>query len=128
MQFASFVFASLLGGALFVACSNQAEGERCDPRFANEDCRDGLICKRATELGGLYDLCCPATGANVVECRRSISTDGGDPPAPDAATSDAATDAKLDAPFDSGSADAGNDATSDAPTDAPGGGSDSGDQ
>lgn len=130
LQIASIFFSCLIAGALFVACSNQAEGERCDPRFGNDDCKDGLVCKRATELGGLYDLCCPATGANVAECRRSISTDGGDLPAPDATTTDGATTdgaTTSDAGSDSGS-DAPVDSASDAPKDAPADGSDAGDQ
>ncbi|MFO0664202.1 MAG: hypothetical protein U0174_09625 [Polyangiaceae bacterium] len=93
---------------------------------------DGLVCKRATELGGTYDLCCPQNGANVVECRRSISTDGGDTPAPDASSGDASADGSSDATIDALSSDAGSDAAADATTDAPSDakldGSDSGDQ
>lgn len=131
LPLAALIVSCLLGGALFAACSNQAEGKRCDPRFGNEDCADGLVCKRATELGGVYDLCCPATGANVVECRRSAAVDGGDAPAPDAATTtDASTqDASVDAPVNGdGSSDASLDAPSDAPKDAPTDASDAGDQ
>lgn len=123
LPLAALIVSCLVGGALFAACSNQAEGQRCDPRFGNDDCADGLVCKRATELGGVYDLCCPSTGANVVECRRSVAVDGGDTPAPDAATT---SDASDDAAANDGGNDAGVivDAAADAPKDA----SDSGDQ
>ena len=126
LQIASLFLSCLVGGALFAACSNQAEGQRCDPRFGNDDCQDGLVCKRASELGGVYDICCPAAGANVVECRRSISVDGGDTPAPDATAPDAATtsDAGVsDATLNTDATvvtDAAADAISDAATDAAG--------
>src|SRR5262245_47308289 len=42
----------------FVACANQAQGQRCDTQNANEDCEPGLYCRSRTELGGASDICC----------------------------------------------------------------------
>lgn len=52
----------------FPACSNQAEGERCDVNNNNDDCQEGLICKPSTELGGSADICCPEGTSELPEC------------------------------------------------------------
>jgi len=52
---ASIVIASFA----FPACSNQAEGERCDVNNNDDDCQEGLICTSSRELGGSADYCCP---------------------------------------------------------------------
>jgi hypothetical protein len=52
--------ASVLVVSLAVsACSNQAEGERCDRLNNDDDCQEGLVCKPGTELGSNADTCCP---------------------------------------------------------------------
>jgi hypothetical protein len=47
--------------ALFVGCSRQSEGERCDKKAAgNTDCNDGLECIECEKLArGSVDRCCP---------------------------------------------------------------------
>ena len=61
--------------ALFMACSNNAEGERCEKdsdNFGNDDCQDGLVCKPANELNNASSArCCPPdpTKATVDVCR-----------------------------------------------------------
>jgi hypothetical protein len=47
--------------ALFVGCSRQSEGERCDKKAAGDtDCNDGLFCIECQELArGSVDRCCP---------------------------------------------------------------------
>ncbi len=53
----------LLGfSTVFVGCSRQSEGERCDKEAAdNTDCNEGLVCVRCEDLaGGSIDRCCPA--------------------------------------------------------------------
>ena len=59
--------AALLVAAPLAACSNQAEGERCDRNNNNDDCQDGLVCKSSAELGGNADICCPEGGSEVDE-------------------------------------------------------------
>jgi len=52
-------------GALVAAsaCSNQGEGEYCDPNAGNngnDDCQDGLVCKTAPGVVGVNaSRCCP---------------------------------------------------------------------
>lgn len=52
-------------GALFAACSQQGEGQRCITANGDADCESGLVCvaqsKLATEAGKVYgaDRCCP---------------------------------------------------------------------
>ena len=56
---------------LLPACSNQAEGERCDLDNANLDCESGLICKSVQSLGGTGEgaICCPEGSPGVAACR-----------------------------------------------------------
>lgn len=58
-RFALLVAVTLAGPMLAVACSNQAEGERCDRNNEDEDCQDGLVCTSSQVLGGSADICCP---------------------------------------------------------------------
>lgn len=77
-----------LSGA--VACSNQGEGERCDPNNANEDCASGLTCQKIE--GQESPLCCPPPPqpATVSACipGRPLQPDSGtsDTGVPDATT------------------------------------------
>ncbi len=103
--------------ALFMACSNNAEGERCEKdsdNFGNDDCQDGLVCKPANELNNASSArCCPPdpTKATVDVCRVFQSPAGTEAGAPPDATSPARTDAAADA------ADAGTDAADAADAD-----------
>ena len=107
---------------LFVACSNNAEGERCDQladNGGNDDCQDGLVCTSKTDLNGASsDLCCPPdrTTALTPQCQIAHAPVGGDaapPPPPGDAASDAAGEtggqdaATTDAPVASDAADGG---------------------
>jgi len=113
---------SLLGGlGALAACSNQAEGERCQAENGNTDCQSGLVCLAAGQKpfnGGIgvvndpyrdSDRCCPydrstARHPACVLNQTTITGEGGPPPpdtgpAPDAtsrpetSTVDAAADA-----------------------------------
>jgi hypothetical protein len=56
---------ALLGASLAIACSKQAEGERCDPNSQSLDCDTGLICRPGEQLnivGAGIGLCCPPDG------------------------------------------------------------------
>ena len=83
-RLAAFVIASLTAALPFVvACSNNAEGERCDQASdngGNDDCQDGLICTPKSDLGTSSDLCCPAdrTQATTPQCGVSHAPVGGD--------------------------------------------------
>lgn len=52
------------------ACSNQAEGARCDVANGSDDCDTGLVCTPASQLaigaketGATWAVCCPPRGA-----------------------------------------------------------------
>ena len=64
--FASLLFAS----AALLDCSAQGEGARCNADNNDADCADGLVCKRAAELGGNADICCPTDDSKATsdEC------------------------------------------------------------
>lgn len=68
-----------------VACSNQGEGERCDPNNDNKDCSSGLTCQKIE--GQSSPLCCPPAPqpASVSACIPGQSLQQ------DASTNDAAT-------------------------------------
>lgn len=113
--------ASIVGSAVasvliaLSACSQQAEGDRCDFDNGSADCADGLICLPATNQGGRgagtgtvnppynnADRCCPQdrTRATHPACTVPTSPVAGDsgPPADSGPTPDAAV---VDAPADS---------------------------
>jgi len=78
------------------ACSNQAEGERCDTRgdnFGNDECDDNMRCTPAVELtGSATDRCCPNNRAQseTAICKVPGNPIGGDAAPPsDAAAGDA---------------------------------------
>ncbi len=57
------------------ACSNQAEGQRCNVDNGNDDCESGLVCTSSRELGGNADICCPASGQSTSpECTKGGGT------------------------------------------------------
>jgi hypothetical protein len=67
------------------ACSDQAEGERCDQQNGSNDCSAGLVCTpvpQSLKAPAGASICCPppGTSATVAACRTgsaSILTDGG---------------------------------------------------
>src|SRR5690606_14242775 len=86
---AAAVTALTLGGWLaLVACSNNAEGERCQTANNNDDCQDGLICLAAAQVNPSYnssDRCCPpdrstATHPACTLLQNPIAGDSAPPP------------------------------------------------
>jgi hypothetical protein len=59
-----------------VACSNQGEGEFCDPNNGNNDCQDGLECIAAPGVTSAVnrDRCCPIPPAQPTTTACSLST------------------------------------------------------
>ena len=96
--------------AIFMgACSNQAEGDRCDTQNGNDDCQDGLVCEPGK------NICCPQDPATATEpACQAPSTAGGEAGIPVEAspgTDSSVNDSATDAPADTGSFDATDDAT-----------------
>ena len=105
------LMASMLCGIVtLAACSNQAEGERCQAENGNDDCQDGLVCLAATQKtfnGGVglvnapynnSDRCCPyerstASHPACVLLQTTVTGDAAAPPADTGPTPDATTDA-----------------------------------
>lgn len=61
------ILRAALCAALVCACSEQGEGERCDPNSGSQDCESGLICRGPETLsieveGAGVGLCCPPEG------------------------------------------------------------------
>lgn len=102
-------------GAIFVtlaACSDQAEGERCDfeSGVSNGDCADGLVClpttadprapRVANPAFGDFSRCCPADALQATQpaCMAPQNPLLGDSSAPaDTGAADAAADVGSDA-------------------------------
>lgn len=55
------------------ACSQQGEGERCDPLSYSEDCESGLVCTPLEQLhqGAEGAVCCPANPTQNI-CRANV--------------------------------------------------------
>ncbi len=103
--------------AVAVACSNQAEGERCDTLNGNDDCASGLVCYPQAQLKDtISDRCCPADRAKATAavCQVAVDILGGDASTPTdsgpSPVADAATDANSDATADAKAADSASDA------------------
>jgi hypothetical protein len=47
------------------ACSNQSEGDVCDPQNGDNDCQDGLSCKSAPGLPNNQFRCCPSDSSQA---------------------------------------------------------------
>ena len=79
----------LSGFVALTACSNYAEGDRCESLNGNDDCLDGLQCTLKAQLVAPYnsaDRCCPVdrTRATHPACAIPSSAVGGDSaPPPD---------------------------------------------
>lgn len=67
--------------AALSACSNQAEGDRCDLDLNSDDCDVGLICTSLQSLtgAGTGAICCPEDNATVAACRPGSLTYAVDP-------------------------------------------------
>ncbi|MEZ4443263.1 MAG: hypothetical protein R3B72_29475 [Polyangiaceae bacterium] len=63
-------------------CGRQGEGERCDADNNDDDCADGLICRRGTDLGRNADVCCPedVAAATAIDCIPASDGSGGSDP------------------------------------------------
>ena len=95
------------GWLVLAACSNQAEGERCETNNNNDDCADGLVCTSGATLRTNEARCCPPdlATATVAVCRPPLQSlpdsapppDTGPPPTTDAGSdADATTDGAVD--------------------------------
>jgi hypothetical protein len=117
---AAVVTSLTIGGWLVLsACSNNAEGERCQVANNNDDCENGLICLASSQVNPSYnssDRCCPVdrTTASHPACTLLQNPVAGDssPPAdtgpanPDTGTVDTGTDTGTDTGADAGDTDA----------------------
>jgi len=112
---------SVAGWVALVACSNNAEGERCQTANNNDDCQDGLVCLPASQVNPNYnssDRCCPVdrTKATHPACTLLQSSVGGDsapPPDTGPVGVDSGNDTGADTGHDTG-ADAANQDAADA--------------
>lgn len=83
--------ATVAAAALFAACSQQGEGERCTIENGNDDCGEGLVCTSAEQLGGNADICCPPSGSEEPACIPGGLAGGATAATTTAATTTAAT-------------------------------------
>jgi hypothetical protein len=132
----AFLLLPLVAAVAFAACSNEGEGQPCDPNAGNsgnDDCQSPLVC--TTGLSNADGArCCPQNRATATtpECSLSSSTFDASPAPPDTATADEASvsEAATDAPAESAVAESGaaesgveagvaTDASDGAATDAP---------
>jgi len=98
-----------------MACSQQAEGDRCDTANKNGDCESGLICVPLSQLhrGTEGAVCCPQDNATADVCLKldlEDSTPNSSPAQPSASPTDAPSSS---APSNSGATPLGS-----GPTDA----------
>ena len=71
----SFAFAASVAASL--ACSNQGEGEFCNPNNGNNDCQGGLTCVPAPGLSDTLtnrDRCCPVLPAQPTTSACALNT------------------------------------------------------
>ncbi|HEX4448895.1 MAG TPA: hypothetical protein VH044_19275 [Polyangiaceae bacterium] len=93
-----------------IACTNQGEGDYCDPLNGDNDCQNGLKCEPAPGLSSSLahnDRCCPTDTAlaTTEECMVGAFDGGGPTETPDAEAG-AGADATLDAPSEATVSDA----------------------
>ena len=82
-----FLAVGLAGFVALAACSNYAEGDRCESLNGNEDCVNGLQCTPKAQLSPPFnssDRCCPPdrTTATTPACtvpQNSIAGDSAPP-------------------------------------------------
>ena len=93
-----------------IACTNQGEGDYCDPLNGDNDCQNGLKCEPAPGLSSSLahnDRCCPTDTAlaKTAACMAG-AFDGGGPTATPDAGNEAGADASIDAPSEATVSDA----------------------
>jgi|HubBroStandDraft_6_1064221.scaffolds.fasta_scaffold833043_2 hypothetical protein len=72
---ALLLFAVLASLTALVACSNQGEGEYCDPMNGDNDCQSGLVCIAAPGLTGMFtSRCCPMSAADATTAACGLNT------------------------------------------------------
>lgn len=107
----------VLAFAVLAACSNAAEGERCEIDNGNDDCQDGLVCTQIANQNGAR--CCPPDRAQATTgvCQQQVQVPNGDAepsadtgPSPDVAVTDTGADADAEAATPDADADADADA------------------
>jgi hypothetical protein len=108
------------GWLVLSACSNSAEGERCQVNNNNDDCADGLVCLASSQVNPSYnssDRCCPVdrTTASHPACtllQNPVAGDSAPPPDTGPANPDTGTpdtfvpDTGIDTGVDAGDLDA----------------------
>lgn len=111
---------TIAGWLALSACSNNAEGERCQVNNNNDDCENGLLCLAASQVNPSYngsDRCCPADRALATHpactlLQNPVAGDSSPPPDtgpanPDTGTTDTGTtDTGADTGVDAGDLDA----------------------
>lgn len=107
-------------GILIAACSDEAEGQPCDPRAGNggnDDCQSNLVC---TTTGVPSPRCCPQdrSQATTPECALPTSGVDANPNPPDVKTGDTSSqDSPAEAKVEA-AADAPTEGASDAPAES----------
>lgn len=96
-----------------MACSNQAEGERCDLDNGDLDCESDLVCRSLQSLGGGEGaICCPEGTPTVAACSVGslpLEGDEDDETDDDSEDLDASTDDDADSDDGTDAGDAGSD-------------------
>lgn len=94
------VLLPILAALAFASCSNEGQGQPCDPLAGNsgdDDCQSGLVCTPTSNAGS---RCCPQNRqtATAPECVLSSgTTDAANPTPPDAASESSPPDAPSEA-------------------------------
>ena len=118
LLFSLLAVPALVAGLVVAACSDEGEGQPCDPRAGNngtDDCQSGLTCQ---PLAGGSPRCCPPdrSQATTPECALPSGEIDASPAPPDAKTTETST---TDSPQGDGATDAPADTTTEGSTDAP---------
>jgi len=122
MRLLSLVIPAVVALAAFGGCSNESEGQPCDPLAADagsSDCNSGLVCtSNLPNANG--SRCCPPdrSQAKTPECALSSGVEDANPSPPEEASSsggDATVDGGGDSTTEGSASEAGGEA---APTDS----------
>jgi hypothetical protein len=122
LSFAVFAALAIAGAATTGACSQQSEGEPCNPSSNADDCGSNLSCISISAMDGYR--CCPPVGSGIMPTtsvcsQNNTGINGGNTPPSDASTGGetGTTSPESAAPETSTTPEAGPEAASDAPTD-----------
>jgi hypothetical protein len=100
-RFSLFLTVPVFATVLALACSNQSEGQPCDPNNGNNDCNSNLICRTPPNPNATNapDVCCPQdlSQATTSECTAANNLQDASPAPPDGQTAEAASDAPVEA-------------------------------